>query len=162
RLIGVEAGGRGRGPGEHAARFDGGRLGVLHGTRTLLLQDSDGQVQTTHSVSAGLDYPAVGPEHVFLHDHGRIEYTRASDDEALDAFHLLARTEGILPALESAHAVAEAVRRAPHLAREKILLINLSGRGDKDLETVLAADAERRSAPAPEAEPQPRRHGDPS
>ncbi len=162
RLIGVEAGGRGPGPGDHAARFDGGRLGVLHGTRTFLLQDEDGQVQGTHSISAGLDYPAVGPEHAFLRDKGRIEYTRVGDDEALEAFHLFSETEGILPALETAHAIAEAVRRAPRLPKEKILLVNLSGRGDKDVETVLAEDERRREADPDPAPAGPRLHGDPS
>ena len=142
RMIGVEAGGRGDGPGEHAARFRGGSLGVLHGTRTWLLQNADGQVQPTHSVSAGLDYPAVGPEHADLHDRGRVEYTTAADAEAVAAFHRLARSEGILPALETAHALAEAIRRAPLLSERKIVLINLSGRGDKDLESVLAWDRE--------------------
>jgi len=137
RLIGVEAGGRGPGAGDHAARFLGGALGVLHGTRTMVLQDEEGQILPTHSVSAGLDYPAVGPEHALLHDRGRVEYTLASDREAIAAFHLLARTEGILPALESAHAVAEAARRAPLLPKEMIVLVNLSGRGDKDVESVL-------------------------
>ncbi len=142
RLVGVEAGGRGDGPGEHAARFAGGSLGVLHGTRTMVLQDDEGQILPTHSVSAGLDYPAVGPEHALLHDEGRIEFTSASDREAIAAFHLLARSEGILPALESAHAVAEAVRRAPHLPKTMTILVNLSGRGDKDVESVIAWDAE--------------------
>jgi len=141
RLIGVEAGGRGEGLGEHAARFGPGRVGVLHGTRTLLLQDAAGQVLPTHSVSAGLDYPAVGPEHAELARRGRVEYTRASDGEAVAAFRLLARTEGILPALETAHALAEVVRRAPRLARRHLILGNLSGRGDKDLESVLAHEA---------------------
>jgi tryptophan synthase beta chain len=140
KLIGVEAGGRGPRPGEHAARFatsGGAAVGVLHGTKTRVLQDGDGQVLATHSVSAGLDYPAVGPEHAALAASGRVEYTSASDDEALAAFHLLARLEGILPALESAHAVAEAIRRAPRLDRRRVLLVNLSGRGDKDLATVV-------------------------
>jgi len=144
RLIGVEAGGSGKRLGEHAARFDGGSLGILHGTRTLVLQDQEGQVASTHSVSAGLDYPAVGPEHVWLHDQGRIEYTRASDAEAIEAFHRFAETEGILPALESAHALAEAMKRAPHLGKDRIVLVNLSGRGDKDVESVLEWDAEHR------------------
>lgn len=138
RLIGVEAGGTGRQLGEHAARFDGGSLGVLHGTKTFVLQNGDGQIAPTHSVSAGLDYPAVGPEHVDLKDRGRTEYTSASDDEAIAAFHQLARVEGILPALESAHALAEAVKRAPRLSEDKVVLVNLSGRGDKDLESVMA------------------------
>jgi tryptophan synthase beta chain len=140
RLVGVEAGGTGDALGEHAARFAGGSLGVLHGTRTFVLQDRDGQVATTHSVSAGLDYPAVGPEHAWLRQEGRIEFSRASDDEAVEAFHRLALTEGILPALESAHAVAEVVRRAPRLTRRRVVVVNLSGRGDKDLESVLAYD----------------------
>ncbi len=140
RLIGVEAGGRGAARGEHAARFAGGALGVLHGTRTFVLQDEEGQIAATHSVSAGLDYPAIGPEHVWLHDAGRVEYTSATDAEAVSAFHLLARTEGILPALESAHALAEVVKRAPRLSRKRVILVNLSGRGDKDLESVLAWD----------------------
>ncbi|HEX6203892.1 MAG TPA: tryptophan synthase subunit beta, partial [Thermoanaerobaculia bacterium] len=142
RLIGVEAGGRSLDPGEHAARFGGGgaRLGVLHGTRTLVLQDEDGQIAETHSVSAGLDYPAVGPEHALLHDAGRVEYTSVDDAEAVAAFHLLAETEGILPALESAHAVAEAVRHAPHLGAGRTILVNLSGRGDKDVESVMEWD----------------------
>ena len=146
RLIGVEAGGRGRELGEHAARFSGGSLGVLHGTRTLVLQDAEGQIAGTHSISAGLDYPAVGPEHVFLREQGRVEYTSATDAEAVAGFHLLARTEGILPALESAHAIAEVVKHAPRLSRKRVVLVNLSGRGDKDVESVLAWDAEARRA----------------
>ena len=142
RLIGVEAGGRGQRLGEHAARFHGGEMGVLHGTRTLVLQDREGQISETHSVSAGLDYPAVGPEHVFLRESGRVEYTSATDAEAIAAFHLLARTEGILPALESAHAVAEVIKRAPRLSQRRIVLVNLSGRGDKDVESVIAWDRE--------------------
>jgi tryptophan synthase beta chain len=144
RLIGVEAGGRSLELGDHAARFFGGSLGVLHGTRTLVLQTREGQIARTHSVSAGLDYPAVGPEHVWLHDHGRVEYTLASDEEAVAAFHLLAETEGILPALESAHALAEVVRHAPRLLARNTVLVNLSGRGDKDVESVLEFDAENR------------------
>ncbi len=150
RLIGVEAGGRGKRLGDHAARFDGGSLGVLHGTRTMVLQDDDGQIATTHSVSAGLDYPAVGPEHVLLRDDGRVEYTRASDAEAIAAFHRLAATEGILPALESAHAIAHAIKLAPHLPRKHIVLVNLSGRGDKDVESVQAWDARHADDPAPD------------
>jgi tryptophan synthase beta chain len=142
RLIGVEAGGRGARLGEHAARFHGGELGVLHGTRTLVLQDREGQISETHSVSAGLDYPAVGPEHVWLRDAGRVEYSSATDEEAVAGFHLLARTEGILPALESAHAIAEVVKRAPRLSQRRIVLVNLSGRGDKDVESVIAWDRE--------------------
>ena len=136
RLYGVEAGGRGRGPGEHAARFSGGSLGVLHGTRTMLLQDADGQVLPTHSVSAGLDYPAVGPEHAYLESVGRVTYVRVSDAEALGAFRKLARAEGILPALESAHAIAFALKLGRSLPRRSWILVNLSGRGDKDLDIV--------------------------
>jgi tryptophan synthase beta chain len=136
RLIGVEAGGRGKRLGEHAARFHGGKTGVLHGTRTLVLQDEEGQIVETHSVSAGLDYPAIGPEHVWLQKEGRVEYTSATDAEAIEAFHLLARTEGILPALESSHAIAEVTRHAPRLSSKRIILVNLSGRGDKDVESV--------------------------
>ena len=143
RLIGVEAGGRGTELGEHAARFSGGSLGVLHGTRTLVLQDEEGQVAATHSVSAGLDYPAIGPEHVALADAGRVEYTSCDDVEAIAAFHLLSATEGILPALESAHAVAHLVKLAPELRRKQIVLLNLSGRGDKDVESVIEWDAAR-------------------
>jgi tryptophan synthase beta chain len=139
RLYGVEAGGRGSGPGEHAARFAGGAVGVLHGTRTMLLQDESGQTLPTHSVSAGLDYPAVGPEHAYLHESGRVVYGRVSDRAALDAFALLCETEGILPALESAHAVAFAVRLASDLPRSAWVLVNLSGRGDKDLDEYLRA-----------------------
>jgi tryptophan synthase beta chain len=142
RLIGVEAGGRSARSGEHAARFAGGALGVLHGTRTMVLQDEEGQISPTHSVSAGLDYPAIGPEHVWLHDEGRVEYTSATDEEAIAAFHRLARTEGILPALESSHAIVEAIKRAPRLSRKRVILVNLSGRGDKDVESVLAWDRE--------------------
>jgi tryptophan synthase beta chain len=133
RLIGIEAGGRGKALGEHAARFSGGSPGVLQGAYSYLLQDENGQVSLTHSVSAGLDYALVGPEHAWLHDQGRAEYTSASDAEALDAARLLSRTEGIIPALESSHAVAEAVRRAPQ-AKGEIFLVNLSGRGDKDID----------------------------
>jgi tryptophan synthase beta chain len=140
RLFGVEAGGRGRGPGEHAARFAGGSVGVLHGTRTMLLQDAGGQVLPTHSISAGLDYPAVGPEHAYLESIGRVTYAKVSDADALDAFRVLARTEGILPALESAHAIAFALRLARRRPRRFRILVNLSGRGDKDLEIVASAD----------------------
>ena len=142
RLIGVEAGGRGTALGEHAARFSGGSLGVLHGTRTMLLQDKDGQIAGTHSVSAGLDYPAVGPEHALLAESGRVEYTSVSDAEAVAAFHQLAQLEGILPALESAHAIAETARRAPRLHKRMVVLVNLSGRGDKDVDSVLEWDAD--------------------
>jgi len=133
RLIGVEAGGRGAALGEHAARFQGGSPGVLQGTFSYVLQDDAGQIALTHSVSAGLDYASIGPEHAMLHDSGRAEYTSANDQAALDATVTLARTEGILPALESAHAVAECIRLAPTLSRHDILIINLSGRGDKDM-----------------------------
>jgi tryptophan synthase beta chain len=144
RLIGVEAGGEGLETGQHAARFSDpklGRPGVLQGTYTFVLQDEDGQIAQTHSLSAGLDYAAVGPEHAYLRSIGRAEYTYATDQQALEAFHMLAQTEGILPALESSHAVAEAIRLAPQLGREKIILVNLSGRGDKDLDTVLQRSA---------------------
>jgi tryptophan synthase beta chain len=137
RLVGVEAGGIGSGPGQHAARFSGeAATGVLHGTFTWLLQDEDGQIQSTHSVAAGLDYPAVGPEHSYWRDTGRATYTRVDDREALEAFHLLAETEGIVPALESAHAVAYAIKVAPAMALKDNVLVNLSGRGDKDLNEV--------------------------
>ena len=133
RLVGVEAGGRGGALGEHAARFSGGAPGVLHGAYSYLLQDEDGQVALTHSVSAGLDYALVGPEHAWLHDQGRVEYVSAGDGEALEAASLLSRTEGLIPALECAHAVAEAVERAPG-AGGQAYLVNLSGRGDKDID----------------------------
>jgi tryptophan synthase beta chain len=133
RMIGVEAGGRGIRLGEHAARFEGGKLGVLQGTRTYLLTDDDGQIQLTHSVSAGLDYAAIGPEHAYLRDQGRIGYAYATDDEALHAFQHLSRTEGIIPALESAHGVAHVLKAAPEMAPSEILVLNLSGRGDKDV-----------------------------
>jgi len=136
KMVGVEAGGEGIEAGKHAARFQGGSLGVLQGTRSYLLQDEFGQVQLTHSVSAGLDYAAVGPEHAWLRDQGRVEYTYATDVQALAAFMKLARLEGIIPALESAHAVAEAMERAPKLGQNKILVVNLSGRGDKDVAQV--------------------------
>jgi tryptophan synthase beta chain len=142
QLVGVEAGGEGIATGHHAARFADprlGRPGVLHGTYTYVLQDADGQIAATHSISAGLDYAAVGPEHAYLRDLGRAEYTCADDAEALAAFQLLAHTEGILPALESAHAVAETVKRAPRMDPSQIILVNLSGRGDKDLDTVVKA-----------------------
>jgi tryptophan synthase beta chain len=133
KLVGIEAGGRGTNLGEHAARFRGGAPGVLQGARSYLLQDDDGQVSLTHSVSAGLDYALIGPEHAWLHDRNRAEYVAASDTEALDAARLLCHTEGLIPALESAHAVAEAVRRAP-AAPHQIYIVNLSGRGDKDID----------------------------
>jgi tryptophan synthase beta chain len=141
RMIGVEAGGRGDRLGEHAARFAGGRKGVLQGTMSYVLQDEDGQIAQTHSVSAGLDYAAVGPEHSYLHDTGRIEYTSISDEKALQAFQLLSRLEGIIPALESAHAVAELIRVAPALDNDAIVVLNLSGRGDKDVNQVAELSA---------------------
>jgi tryptophan synthase beta chain len=140
KMVGVEAGGRGKSPGEHAARlsaaqgFTGARPGVLQGTCTHLLQTPDGQISTTHSVSAGLDYPAVGPQHAWLADRGRAEYTAAADEEAIEAARMLARIEGIIPALESAHALAELPRRAPKMTKDEIIIVNLSGRGDKDME----------------------------
>ncbi len=137
RCYGVEAGGLGLASGAHAACLNGGRPGVLHGNLTYLLQDGDGQIHPAHSVSAGLDYPGVGPEHALLHDSGRVTYLTASDDEALAAFHWLSRREGILPALESAHAVAAARRLAPTMGPDQVLVVCLSGRGDKDIDTVL-------------------------
>ena len=142
KMVGVEAGGRGKSLGEHAARlaavegFAGARPGVLQGTYTYVLQTADGQIATTHSVSAGLDYAAVGPEHAWLAEQGRAEYTAVMDDDAIAAAKMLARTEGIIPALESAHAVAELVRRAPKMRKNEIVILNLSGRGDKDMETL--------------------------
>lgn len=133
RMVGVEAGGDGIVPERHAARFQGGRLGVLQGTKTWLLANEDGQIQLTHSVSAGLDYPAIGPEHAWLHEQGRVEYLYATDAEALDAFQELSRFEGIIPALESAHAVAHVKKVAPKMKQDEIILMNLSGRGDKDV-----------------------------
>ena len=137
-MVGVEAGGEGIAAGKHAARFQGGSVGVLQGTRSYLLQDEFGQVQLTHSVSAGLDYAAVGPEHAWLRDQHRVEYTYATDDKALDAFQRLARLEGIIPALESAHAVAEVIRAAPKMDKSQLIIVNLSGRGDKDVAQVAA------------------------
>ncbi len=142
RLIGVEAGGEGVESGKHAARFAGdakARPGILHGTRSYVLQTSDGQIEETHSISAGLDYPSVGPEHAFLRDIGRTEYTYATDADTLSAFQLLCKLEGIIPALESAHAVAEVIKLAPTMPKESMILVNLSGRGDKDLDTVFQA-----------------------
>jgi len=136
RLIGVEAAGRGLDTAEHAASIERGSPGVLHGNRTYLLQDSDGQIQEAHSISAGLDYPGIGPEHSWLHDLGRAEYVGITDDEALEAFQLCTRAEGIIPALECAHALAYIAKLAPTLAADKIILMNLSGRGDKDIFTV--------------------------
>jgi tryptophan synthase beta chain len=141
-MIGVEAGGSGSELGQHAARFNesgGGSPGVLQGTKSYVLQDENGQISSTHSISAGLDYPSIGPEHAYLHDIGRVEYVAASDSEALDAFQTLSELEGIIPALESAHAIAHALRVAPQMKRDEIVIVNLSGRGDKDVNTV--ADA---------------------
>jgi tryptophan synthase beta chain len=138
RMIGVEAGGRGIRKGEHAARFAGGRLGVLQGCKTFILQDADGQIESTHSVSAGLDYAAVGPEHAYYRDRGRIAFTYATDDEVLSAFRLCSQLEGIIPALESSHALAHAFKRAKELPADKIIVINLSGRGDKDVQQAAA------------------------
>jgi len=136
RCIGVEAGGRGILAGQHAARFQGGSLGVLQGARTFILQDSNGQIMNTHSISAGLDYAAVGPEHAWLRDEGRVEYTFCTDEEALKAFRFLSETEGIIPAMESAHAVAEAMKLAPTMRPDQTMIISLSGRGDKDVQQV--------------------------
>jgi len=138
RMVGVEAGGRGIKRGDHAARFAGGRMGVLQGAKTFVLQDGDGQIDLTHSVSAGLDYAAVGPEHAFYRERGRIDFAYACDDEVLETFQLLSRLEGIIPALESTHAVAHAVKRARELSKDKIIIVNLSGRGDKDVQQVAA------------------------
>ena len=137
KLVGVEAGGKGIETGEHAASINGGRLGVLHGSKTMLLQTDDGNVIDTYSVSAGLDYPGVGPEHCHLAETGRAEYAVINDDEAIAAFDALCRFEGIIPALESSHALAEAIKRAPSLPKDALLLVNLSGRGDKDMENVM-------------------------
>ena len=139
RMIGVEAGGSGPDLGQHAARFNaggGGRPGVLQGTMSYVLQDKNGQIAATHSVSAGLDYPSIGPEHAFLHDSGRVEYTSVSDGEAMGAFHTLSQLEGIIPALESAHAVAQAIKVGSEMRAEQIVVVNLSGRGDKDMNTI--------------------------
>jgi tryptophan synthase beta chain len=138
KMVGVEAGGRGIKPNQHAARFHGGSLGVLQGTRSYILQDKNGQIQLTHSVSAGLDYAAVGPEHAWLRNRKRVEYTYAKDDAALAAFMKLAQIEGIIPALESAHAIAEVIKRAPKMGRNKLIIVNLSGRCDKDVAQVAA------------------------
>ena len=140
RLIGVEAAGQGLASGRHAASLSAGTPGVLHGNRTYLLQDDNGQIIETHSISAGLDYPGVGPEHAYLKDIGRAEYVAVTDDEALAAFHRLCRTEGIIPALESSHALAYAMQLAPTLDRDRIIIVNLSGRGDKDIHTVAARE----------------------
>jgi tryptophan synthase beta chain len=137
RMIGVEAGGTGSQLGLHAARFmAGGSVGVLQGTKSYLLQDESGQIAATHSISAGLDYASIGPQHAYLYDQGRVEYVSISDDEALEAFQLLSRTEGIIPALESSHAIAHAAKLAPTMPKESIIVVNLSGRGDKDVNTV--------------------------
>jgi tryptophan synthase beta chain len=133
RMVGVEAGGRGLNMGEHAARFEGGQLGILQGTKTWILADDDGQISLTHSVSAGLDYAAIGPEHAWLKEMGRTEYTHAGDDDALEAFQQLARLEGIIPALETAHGFAFVAREAPKMSRDQIIIVNCSGRGDKDM-----------------------------
>jgi len=141
RMIGVEAGGRGNALGEHAARFNqngGGHPGVLQGTLSYVLQDEHGQIASTHSISAGLDYPSIGPEHAFLHDSGRVEYDSVSDDEALEAFKTLSKLEGIIPALESAHAVAYSIKTARKMSSEEMIIVNLSGRGDKDIDTVMS------------------------
>ena len=137
KIIGVEAAGHGIETGEHAASLQGGTPGVLHGNRTYLLQNADGQIVDAHSISAGLDYPGIGPEHSWLHDVGRVEYTSVKDDEALAAFHLCCKLEGIIPALESAHALAEVFKRAPQLPKDHLMVVNLSGRGDKDMQTVM-------------------------
>ncbi|MFQ5701959.1 MAG: pyridoxal-phosphate dependent enzyme, partial [Acidobacteriota bacterium] len=142
RMVGVEAGGRSSSPGGHAARFRGGEPGVLQGTMTYVLQDQEGNIMPTASIAAGLDYPAIGPEHAYLRDSGRCQYTVAGDGEALEAFHLLSRTEGIIPALESAHAVAYATRVVPDMPRDNIVIVNLSGRGDKDVDTIAALAGE--------------------
>ena len=141
RMTGVEAGGGGIIRGKHAARFQGGKLGILQGTKTWLLADEDGQIELTHSVSAGLDYAAIGPEHSFLRDAGRVNYAYATDEEALAAFHKLASVEGIIPALETAHAIAEVIKVAPTMKPEELIVINLSGRGDKDVQQVAALEA---------------------
>jgi len=144
RMIGVEAGGRGSTLGEHAARFmNGGDIGVLQGTKSYLLQDANGQIAPTHSVSAGLDYASIGPEHAYLHDAGRVEYVSVSDGEALDAFRMLSRTEGIIPALESSHAIAYVMKLAPTMSRDEVIVVNLSGRGDKDVNTVAEIEDEK-------------------
>jgi tryptophan synthase beta chain len=136
KIVGVEAGGRGLDGVEHCASMNAGRPGVLHGNRTYLLQNDDGQIIDGHSISAGLDYPGVGPEHSWLRDTGRVDYVPILDDEALEAFQLTTRVEGIIPALESAHAIAHAVKLAPTMGKDKVIIVNLSGRGDKDVHTV--------------------------
>jgi tryptophan synthase beta chain len=139
RMIGVEAGGLGIASGQHAARFAERTVGILHGTRSYVLQDADGQIRITHSISAGLDYSGVGPEHSYYHDQGRIEYTSVTDAEALEGFRLLCETEGIIPALEAAHAAAHLAKVAPQLGRRQCVILNLSGRGDKDVEVAARA-----------------------
>ncbi len=139
QIVGVEAGGYGLETDKHAASLTGGRPGVLHGNRTYLLQNEDGQINDAHSISAGLDYPGIGPEHAWLHDHGRVDYVSVTDSEALEAFQLCCRTEGIIPALEPAHALAHVAKIAPTMDKEQIIVMNLCGRGDKDIFTV--ADA---------------------
>jgi tryptophan synthase beta chain len=136
RLTGVEAGGEGVSTGNHAASINGGQVGILHGAKTYLLQRSDGQVTPTYSVSAGLDYPGVGPEHAYWADLGKAHYEVINDDEAIDAFDTLCRLEGIIPALESSHAVAQALKSAPRRAKSDVIIVNLSGRGDKDMENI--------------------------
>lgn len=136
RMVGVEAGGHGIKLGEHAARFEGGRLGVLQGSKTYILQDPDGQIELTHSISAGLDYAAIGPEHAYYRDQGRIDFEYATDEDVLEAFKTLSRTEGIIPALESSHAIAYVLKRAPQMKKDQILVMSLSGRGDKDVNQV--------------------------
>ena len=143
KLVGVEAGGKGIESGEHAASINGGRVGVLHGAKTMLLQTADGNIIDTYSVSAGLDYPGVGPEHCHLHDTGRAEYSVINDDEAVAAFDALCRFEGIIPALESSHALAEAIKRAPKMGKDEVILVNLSGRGDKDMENIMRYKASK-------------------
>jgi len=143
KIVGVEAAGYGIETGKHAASLNGGEPGVLHGNRTFLLQDDDGQIIDAHSISAGLDYPGIGPEHAWLHDIGRVEYTSITDQEALDAFHQCCRLEGIIPALESSHALAEVFKRAPKLPKDHLMVVNLSGRGDKDMQTVMHHFAEQ-------------------
>jgi tryptophan synthase beta chain len=139
RIIGVEAGGHGVDTDAHAASLTGGRPGVLHGNRTYLLQDADGQITEAHSISAGLDYPGIGPEHSWLHDQGRVEYVPINDDEAVEAFQRTTKLEGIIPALESSHAIAHAMKLAPTLPQEHVMVVNLSGRGDKDVNTIAKA-----------------------
>ena len=138
QLIGVEAGGQGVNSGKHAASLTGGTLGVLHGNKTYLLQNADGQIIDAYSISAGLDYPGIGPEHAYLHDITRAEYVAINDEEAMQAFQICCKLEGIIPALESSHAIAEAIKRAPHLPKEHIMVVNISGRGDKDMQTVMS------------------------